>query len=248
MIRPHQTSSVTDGSSTTNLSRAERPVCTPVVTTRAPSTDSRPSLRRTASATSAGAVRFTCTGREHGRRSLQAPPRQWSSSSCASGAWCRRQASTALLLSSTDAADYGRIMAMIRVNVRNNPAHPHNFELCTAPSIAARSVVGHGRGAQGRADLHLGRDTSHRIGTGQRAVGQAAQSGRSTVSLIGHGLPCAAHALTTNPRPNMIATIGAIPVTCPTRIDGRQSGGWPVQPEIRTVGARAADMMTSSRL
>ncbi len=28
----------------------------------------------------------------------------------------------------------GRIVAMIRANVRNNPAHPHNFELCIAPS------------------------------------------------------------------------------------------------------------------
>ena len=52
------------GSSTTNLSWAERPVCTPVFTIKAPSADSVPSCRRIASATRAGAVRFAWTGRD----------------------------------------------------------------------------------------------------------------------------------------------------------------------------------------
>ena len=134
MIRPHQTSPVTDGSSTTNLSCAERPVCTPVVTTRAPSTDSRPSSRRTASATSAGAVRLACTGRD-----------AWTpvpaSASAASGLPVRVPRVRCVggkrqrLCSSLDGCGGLRAdVAMIRAKVRNNPAHPHNFELCAAPS------------------------------------------------------------------------------------------------------------------
>src|ERR1019366_493560 len=60
---PHQMSRVTDGSSTTNLSRTDRPVWTPVSTINDPSIDSLPSRRRSDSATRAGAVRLGCTGR-----------------------------------------------------------------------------------------------------------------------------------------------------------------------------------------
>src|SRR4051794_8162351 len=59
---PHQISLVTEGSSTTNLSCTERPVCTPVWTMKAPSTEKRPSRRRIASATRAGAVWLAWTG------------------------------------------------------------------------------------------------------------------------------------------------------------------------------------------
>src|SRR3984957_15483611 len=56
-------SRVTVGSSTTNLSRTDRPVWTPVSTISEPSIDSLPSRRRNASATKDGAVRLECTGR-----------------------------------------------------------------------------------------------------------------------------------------------------------------------------------------
>ena len=51
-------SRVTPGSSTTNLSRTDRPVCTPVSTIRDPSIDSLPSCRRSDSATNEGAVKL----------------------------------------------------------------------------------------------------------------------------------------------------------------------------------------------
>src|SRR3954453_14680886 len=66
LIRPHHTSLLTEGSSTTNLSRDERPVCAPVETSNDPSADNRPSSRRNASATRAGAERLAGTGRHAG--------------------------------------------------------------------------------------------------------------------------------------------------------------------------------------
>ncbi len=58
LTAPHQISSVTGGSSTTNLSFAERPVWMPVRTISAPSSDRVPSLRCMARAVSALAVRL----------------------------------------------------------------------------------------------------------------------------------------------------------------------------------------------
>src|SRR3546814_590023 len=58
---PHQTLSAVFPSRTTNLSFAERPVCSPVVQTSGPPAPIRPSPRSNAASYSASTPRFQCT-------------------------------------------------------------------------------------------------------------------------------------------------------------------------------------------